>query len=199
MKIKIMKKLFKKEFLKSESGVAAVEAVFVVPFICLLYAGAQDLTSFIAYNKQMTDISDAVSDSVAQYKDTLLRSDVTDIQNIINLIMLPAQVSSVQVDVYDYYLNGAAVTKRWSTISPGGTNCLAPDTSKYSTLMSPGNDVIVAVTCMTYTPWVATLFGNNLLSATSYNLQHSVAAVPYQSKMLNCYTTSSGSTPCNEI
>ena len=194
-----MKKLFKKEFLKSESGSAAIEAVFVVPFICVLYAGAQDLTSLIAYNKQMTDISDAVSDSVAQYKDKVIRSDVTDIQNIINLIMLPAQVSSVQVDVYDYYLNGLAVTKRWSTASPGGSNCLAPDTSKYSTLMSPGNDVVVAVTCMTYTPWVATLFGNNLLGATSFNLSQSVAAVPYQSKVLNCYTTSSGNTPCNEI
>ena len=136
-------------------------------------------------------------DSVAQYKDTIIRSDVTEIENVIKLVMLPAQVSSVQVDIYDYYWKGAAVTKRWSTASPGGTSCLAPDTSKFSTLMSPGNDVIVAVTCMTYTPWVATFFGSNLLGATSFNLSQSVAAVPYQSKVLNCYTASSGSTPCS--
>lgn len=192
-----MKKLFKKEFLKSESGAAAIEAVFVVPFICVLYFGAQDLISLIVYNKQMTDISNAVSDSVAQYKDKIIRSDVTDIENAIKLIMLPAQVAKVQVDVYDYYLKSAVVTTRWSTKSPGGTNCLAPDTTKFSTLMTPGNDVIVAVTCMTYTPWVATFFGNNLLGATSFNLSQAVAAVPYQSTVLNCYTTSPGSTPCS--
>ena len=193
-----MKKLFKKEFLKSESGAAAIEAVFVVPFICVLYFGAQDLISLIVYNKQVTDVSNVVSDSVAQYKDTVIRSDVTDIENAINLIMLPAQVANVQVDVYDYYLKNAAVTKRWSTMSPGGASCSAPDTSKFSTLMVPGNDVIVAVTCMTYTPWVVSIFtSTDLLGAASFNLSQSVAAVPYQSTVLNCYTTSPGSTPCS--
>lgn len=195
----IMKKYFQKGFLKADSGNAAIESVFIIPFLCILYFGMEDLTSLILYNKKLTDVSLAVSDSVAQYKNSITRAQVTDIENTIALIMPSGLVNSVQVDVYDYYLNGAAVTKRWSTKSPSGAACTAPNTSNYANMMGPGNDVIVAVTCMTYTPWVLS-FGSSqsMLGANSFVLSQGLAAVPYQSKVVSCVTTAGGNTLCNE-
>ena len=195
-----MRKIFKKGFLKSDGGAAAIEAVFIIPFMAIVYLGTQDVTSLIVFNKKMTDVATAVSDTVSQYKSTIRRSDVTDIENSIKLIMpSSAAATNVQVDVYDYYLNGSTVTKRWSTKSPNATNCAAPATTNFSKMMVPGNDVIVAVSCMKYTPWVTTLFGNSMLGASSFTLKQSITAVPYASKVLNCYTGSSGTTPCAEI
>jgi len=195
----IMKKFFKRGFLKSDDGAAAIEAAFIIPFMAVVYLGTQDLTSLIVFNKKMTDVATAVSDTVSQYKSTIRRSNVTDIENAIKLIVPNAAASTVQVDVYDYYLNGASLTKRWSTKSPNGTACAAPTTTNFSQMMAPGNDVIVAVSCMKYTPWVGTLFGSSLLGGTSFTLKASIAAVPYASKVLNCYTGSTGTTSCAEI
>jgi len=203
---KLMRKKIKSGFLKSEGGAAAVETVFILPFMCVLYFGSADLTSLIKFNKQMTDVATTVADTVAQYKTSITRAQVTDIENTIGLLIQPNQAANVQVDVYDYYLAGATstsagtVTKRWSTKSPNGTSCAAPSTTYYASMMGPTggpyNDVIVAVSCMSYTPWVGQFMGStNLLGAASFTLTQSIASVPYASKTVSCY--SSGTTLCN--
>jgi len=198
-----MKKLFGTGFFKDDNGAAAVEAVFILPFMCVLYFGSQDLISLIQFNKKMTDVAVTVSDTVAQYKNTVTRAQISDIENAIALIMPPSQAANVQVDVYGYYMNGSAVTKRWSTKSPGATACAAPNISNFNNMMGPStayNDVVVAVACMNYTPWVATFMGSsNILGAASFTLTQSIASVPYQSKSINCVTTAGGTTSCLEI
>ena len=194
-----MKKFFKRNFWKADGGSAAIESVFIIPFMCVVFFGSQDLISLITFNKKLIEVSVAVSDSVAQYKNTITRAQVSDIENIIALIVAASQVDNVQVDVYSYYMNGNTVTKRWSTKSPKSTVCAAPVTSNYANMMLPGNDVIVAVSCMKYTPWVGTFMGGqNLLGSSSFTLTQALAAVPYQSKAVNCVTASGGSTVCNE-
>ncbi|MEO9167220.1 MAG: TadE/TadG family type IV pilus assembly protein [Aestuariivirga sp.] len=194
-----MSKKFKRGFLKSADGVAAIEAVFVIPLMCVLYFGTLDLTSLILYNTKLTNVATFMSDTVAQYPNTIRRSDITDIENGIKLITSSSQATKVQVDVYDYRLVGKTITKIWSTKSPNATNCSAPSTANLSSLMTTGNDVIVATSCMTYTPWLATLFGKSLLGLSSFSLTQTFTAVPYGSATLNCYTGSTGTTPCAEI
>ncbi len=198
-----MKKLFKTRFFKDENGAAAVESVFILPFMCVLYFGSQDLISLIQFNKKMTDVAVTVSDTVAQYKTSITRAQVTDIENAIALIMPPSQAANVQVDVYGYYMNGTSVTKRWSTKSPNATACAAPNISLFASMMGPNteyNDVVVAVACMNYTPWVATFMGTqNILGKASFTLTQSIATIPYQSKSINCLTSAGGTTSCNEI
>ena len=193
-----MKKMFRKDFLKSDSGVAAIEAAFIIPIMLVLYFGMVDLTTFVTYNKKLTDVSMVVSDSVAQYKDSITRAQVADIENAIALVMPASQAAGVQVDVYDYYLNGATLTKRWSTKSPGGTACAAPNTSGYSNMMGPGNDVIVAVSCLGYTPVVVSFGAQSMMGATSFTMTKTLAAVPYQSRIVKCLTAAGGTTLCNE-
>lgn len=193
-----MSKKFKRGFLKADGGSAAIEAVFIIPFMYILYVGTMDVTSFISFNKKLTDIATVTSDAVAQFPNTLTRANITDIENTINLIM-PSGAANVQVDVYDYYMNGGTITKRWSTKSPNATNCPAPSTTNLSTLMGAGNDVIVATSCMKYTPWVVTYGAQSLMGAASFNITQTFAAVPYGSTTLKCVTISGGSTLCNEI
>jgi Flp pilus assembly protein TadG len=194
-----MSKHFKRGFLKATDGSAAIEAVFIIPFMCFVYFGTVDVTSMIAFNKMLTDVASFASDTVAQYPNTIYRTtNITDIENGIKLIM-PKRASSVQVDIYDYRMVGTTITKIWSTKSPNATNCPAPSTANLSTLMSTGNDVIVATSCMIFTPWVATFLGKSLLGASSFNLTQTFASVPYGSATLNCYTGTTGTTLCNEI
>lgn len=195
-----MQKFFKNGFLRADSGAAAIESIFILPFMCVLYFGSQDLTSLIVFNKKMNDVATVMSDSVAQYKDTLTRATITDMENSIDMIIPFSQASNVQVDVYGYYSNNGAITKRWSTKSSHGTSCSAPNTSLFTNMMGPGNDIIVAVACMNYTPWVGSFMGGSqLLGSPNFTLTQSVATVPYASKTIKCVTVTGGTTLCSEI
>jgi len=188
-----MGKIFKRDFLKSDNGAAAIEAIFIIPFLCFLFFSSEDLTSMIKFNKQMTDVAQVVSDTVAQTKSTITAGQLTDYYKSVQLLLPSAQASNAHVDVYDYYLNGTTLTKRWSSASSGGSSCATPNTTNYSNMMANGNDVIVAVSCMAYTPWVGTFMGGpNVLGATSFTLTQTVAATPYLSKTIVC----SGGTSC---
>jgi Flp pilus assembly protein TadG len=187
-------------FWRSDKGVVAIEFIMVFPAMCLMFFGALDVTSMIMLNKTMTSVSTTVSDTVAQYKSNISRAQVTDIENAIKLLVPANQVSAVQVDVYDYYLNGTALTKRWSTKSPNGAACNAPATTNFANMMGQGNDVIVAVSCMNFTPWLVSVMGSSLFSgATSFKINETITTVPYASKSILCTTVAGGATPCAEI
>jgi hypothetical protein len=54
--------------------------------------------------------------------------------------------------------------------------------------MSAGNDLVVAQTCMTYVPWVATFLGKNLLGDTFFNVEQAVVVRPRSTLILDCKT-----------
>ena len=45
-------------------------------------------------------------------------------------------------------------------------------------LMTDGNDLIVAVVCTTYSPYVATFLGESVLGATTFNMNEQIASDP---------------------
>ncbi|MBG1233949.1 TadE/TadG family type IV pilus assembly protein [Aestuariivirga litoralis] len=191
-----MKQMFKR-FLKAQSGAAAVEAVLILPFLFILYFSLQDFTALVTFNRKITLTSATLSDTIAQYQTTVVRSDITDMFNAVGMIMQPTPSANVRVNLYGYYLNGTTPTIRWQANNGSGPTCAAPDTSTYATLMTSGNDLVVAVTCMNYTPWVATFFGQSLVGGTTFLLSQTIASRPRASATLSCVTTSGGTTACS--
>jgi Flp pilus assembly protein TadG len=184
----------KRNLLKSDSGAAAIEAAFILPFLCILYFGMQDLTSLITFTRKLTSVAATISDSVAQYPNTVTSAQIGDIANSIGLLMQPTPAANVHVDIYDFYLSGATVKQRWKSSSSGGTACPAPPTSNLPNLMTAGNDVVLAVSCMTYTPWIATFLGQTLIGATSFTLSETITSRPRASLTLTCTNAGGGQT-----
>ena len=185
-----------KRFLKAQSGAAAIEAAFILPFMLILYFCLQDFTALVTFNRKLTATSATISDTIAQYQTTVTKDNITDIFNTVNMVMQPTPAANVRVNVYGYYLNGTTPTIRWQRNNGGSPSCAAPNASNFTSLMSSSNDVIVAVSCMNYTPWVATFMGTNLLGSTTFLLSQTIASRPRASATLNCVTASGGSTAC---
>jgi len=186
----------KKNFLKSDQGASAIEAAFIMPFLFLLYFSLQDLTALITFNRKITSTSATISDTIAQSSSTIVRSTVTDIFNSIPMIMQPTPTADVHVDVYGYRLNGATVTQRWKVTNGNGPVCSTPDTTNFAGMMSASNDLVVSVTCMNYTPFIATFLGTNLLGSTSFLLNQQITSRPRSSTTLDCVTASGSATLC---
>ena len=175
-------------FTRDNRGIAAIEMAFIMPLLLLLYFGLFDLTALITLNRKISYSASVVADLVSQNKTTVTAADITDYINAAELVMSPTPIANVRVDVYGYYINGGAVTQRWSENSTGGSACSAPSTASLDELMTDGNDVVVAVACTLYTPYVATFLGENLLGATSFTLRQEIALRPRMTATLNCTT-----------
>src|SRR4029079_8255203 len=113
-------------------------------------------------------------------------SDISDYFNAASLVMSPTPMSNVRVEVYQFHSASGAISNQWSKKSTGGTGCGTPSTSGMSNLMTDGNDLVVAVVCTTYTPYIASFLGSAILGATSSNLSEQIALRPRQSSALAC-------------
>ena len=184
-------------FYQSDKGSAAIESAFVLPIILLLFLSLQDFTLLVSLNRKITATSAMIGDTISQYPNTITRAAVTDIFNSVGLIMQPTPDTQVRVNVYGYYLNNGAVKLRWQVNNANGPTCTAPDTSNFANLMASGNDLVVSVSCMTYTPVIASFMGKSILGGTSFLLNQSIALRPRGSLTLNCVTVSGGNTSCS--
>ena len=187
-----MKKIFRRlDFFRSESGQAAVEGALILPFVFLLYMGLQDFTALVNFNRKITSTAAMISDTIAQYPNTITRQTITDIFNAVGLIMQPTSDNLVRVNVYGYTLNGTNPTLKWQVNNSKGPTCTTPDTSNFANLMAAGNDLVVSVSCFSFTPYFA-----NVLGSGSFLLNQSITSRPRASTTLNCVTVPGGSTSC---
>jgi Flp pilus assembly protein TadG len=184
-------------FLKSDKGGAAIEAAIIMPFLVFLYFGLQDLTSLITYNRKVTATSATISDTVAQYQSTVVRSSIIDIFNAVDMTMQPLSSSKVHVDVYGFRMNGGVATQIWKVANTGAPTCPAVDTTNFNNMMTSGNDLIVSVSCMQYAPWIADFMGKSVLGATTFSISQQITSRPRSATTLDCVTTSGGTTACN--
>jgi hypothetical protein len=186
------------KFLKADKGMAGIEAALIMPFLLLMYFSLHDLTALITFNRKITSAASTVADVVGQAQTAKTNMGViTDDLNSVGMIMQPTPMGDVHVDIINYRMIGGTPTSVWKVHTTSGPTCAAPSISNMPALMSAGNDVIVAVACMSYTPYVATFFGTNLLGSTSFNIQQSITARPRASTLLDCFTTSTSTTKCS--
>ncbi len=183
----MLQRLFR--FRKDQRGVAALEIAFIMPFLLFLYFGLVDLTAMISLNRKVTYAASAVADLVTQNDGTVNASGSDSLDDYFNaaaLVMRPTPIANVRIQVYGYRNVAGAVNQIWSRNSTGGSVCAAPSTAGMANLMTDGNDIVVAVVCTTYTPFVATFLGKQVLGATTFPMSEQIALRPRQSATLNC-------------
>jgi hypothetical protein len=187
-----------KTFLRADNGVAAIETAIILPVLLLLFFGMIDLTSLISHNRKITYSASVVADLVAQNRTSVLKGTIDDYYKAAEMILRPIEASEFHVDVYGYRKVGSTVTQIWKTKMAGGASCsTTPNTTAMAALMSANNDVIVAVACTDFTPYMATFLGKSLLGATSFDVEQAIMVRPRSTSMLTCYATTVGGTVCS--
>ncbi len=171
---------------KDQSGVAALEIAFIMPFLLFLYFGLVDLTAMISLNRKVTYASSVVADLVTQNDATVTSANIDDYFLAAGLVMKPTPMTNIRVEVYQYRNVAGTITNQWRRKSATGGNCTAPNTAGMANLMTDGNDLIVAVLCTQYTPYIATFLGQHVLGATSFTMNEQIALRPRQSATLTC-------------
>jgi Flp pilus assembly protein TadG len=175
-----------RRFSGDQSGMAALEVAFIMPFLLLLYFGLVDLTAMISLNRKVTYAASVVADLVTQNDATVKSTDIDDYFKAAALVMKPTPMTNIRVEVYGYRNESGTIKQKWSRPSTTGSACTAPSTAGMSNLMTDGNDLIVAVLCTTYSPYVATFLGKQILGATTFTMSEQIALRPRQSTMLAC-------------
>ncbi len=193
----MMNRFSLKRYLKAETGVAAIEMAFIMPMMLLLYFGLVDLTGMISFNRKITSVANATADLVGQNRTNVLKTDMVDYFKVSGLIMNPTPDSEVKIRIFGYRLVGSTITRMWVVDNGKGSSCSSdPSTVGMADLMEAGNDLVVAQTCMKYTPYVGTFLGKDILGDTNFDVEETVTLRPRSSLTLNCYLSSTGGTPC---
>ena len=177
-------------FLRQDTGAAAVEFAFIMPFMLLIYFGLVDVTGLISLNRRIVSAAATMADLVGQQKTNVLASTITDQFNAAYMIMKPMTSSNLRIEIYDYRYVGPTIKLIWKMSNNQGPICGAvPVTTNMAPLMTAGNDVIIARTCTTYSPTIANFMGTNILGATSFTVRQAISVRPRSSLALNCYQT----------
>ena len=186
-----------RDFIAQDTGAAAIEFAFILPLMLLLYFGLVDVTGLISLNRRVVSAAATMADLVGQQKTTVLKSTITDQFNAVYVIMQPVTSANVRVEVFDYRSVSGTITQIWKTSNNSGPACgAAPVTTNMATLMTAGNDLIVARTCAVFSPAVATFGGTTILGATTISLKQAISVRPRSSLTLTCYATVVGGALC---
>ena len=186
-----------KKFWRAESGVAAIEMSFILPFLLLLYFGLLDLTGLVSFNRKITAVASSVADITSQNRNSVLKTNISDYMYANDMIMKPTPPSKVTVKVLGYRKSGSTISMVWQTSNGVGPGCSTlPNTAEMTALMAAGNDLIVTQACMLYVPYVAAFLGDKILGKTSFKVEQTVMVRPRPALQLNCYATTVGGALC---
>jgi Flp pilus assembly protein TadG len=179
-----------KAFLRADGGVAAIEAVFILPFMLLLFFGLIDLTGYLSMKRKIATVAGATADLVGQNSKEVYKTSIDDYFIATALIMKPQSDNDVTVEVFGYRRNAALtdVEKQWNISNGKGPGCATrPSTSNMLPLMSAGNDLVVAQVCAEFKSIVGNFFGKGVLGgATTFSIREEMRSRPRGSLLLPC-------------
>jgi Flp pilus assembly protein TadG len=184
-----------RSFLKAESGIAAIEFAFIMPFLLLLFFGLVDITDAVSSNRRITSVANSIGDLAAQNRKKILKTDIDDYFKAAALIMKPKSDSNVRVTLFGFRSDGTKGVLQWTVTNNKGPVCgKAPNVNTMQTLMTTGNDIIVAQACMVYQPLISSFLGENIMGTTSMKIEQIITMRPRASATLDCYQDASAST-----
>jgi Flp pilus assembly protein TadG len=160
-------------------GVAAIEMAFVFPMMLIVYFGLVDVTNLLAANRRVTLTASTIGDLVTQAPGAITRADLMGFYNAVEPIMDPFPAADVGINIFAYKNNGGTPQLKWQ--DSHGPSCGAPDTSNLVNLMAEGNDIIMAMACVNYTP-----ITGNIIGSAPFNLHDALALRPRQNLTLDC-------------
>lgn len=142
-------------FLRSQTGIAAVEFALIAPILLLLYLGATDLTQALAIDRKLGTFASTVSDLVAQ-EETLNSAKIAGLSDAGLAIMRPfaAEDTSLQLTVFDLTDGTPNVTCNW----PPSATPSAGELPDEMLALADGRFVVLASARYNYQPMFATIF-----------------------------------------
>jgi Flp pilus assembly protein TadG len=173
-------------FIRHQSGVAAIEMALIFPVLLILFVGLIDVTTLFSDNRRVSYTANVVADAVTRLQISTTPQEVGDSFEAAELVMRAAQAGPARVEIYNYRRESGTAALRWDRDNGVGTACGAPDTSNLASLMDRGNDVIVAVVCVTHRPIVANILGWSPLGTDEFRLRQQIAMRPRQTLTLPC-------------
>jgi Flp pilus assembly protein TadG len=173
-------------FMRDQSGVAAIEMALIFPVLLILFVGLIDLTTLLSDNRRVSYSANVVADVVTRLQAPTTPQEVGDSFEAAELVMRAARAGPARVEIYTYRRDNGNALLRWDRDNGAGTACGAPDTGNLADLMDRGNDVVVAVVCVTHAPIVTTILGWTPMGAASFSLRQQIAMRPRNTLDLLC-------------
>lgn len=184
----MMRLLLSCRFVRNQHGVAAIEMALVLPIMLLLFMGLMDVSGVLSESRRVSQSANTVADLVTRLPTPTTPATIADSYEAVELIMTGTRGGPLRIEVYNYRLEDGSIRLVWRRDNGVGAACGAPDEGDLLSLTTAGNDIIVAVACLDYTPIVSEFTGRELLGAATFRLREQIAMRPRESLLLNCPT-----------
>jgi Flp pilus assembly protein TadG len=173
-------------FKRDQAGVAAIEMALLFPVLLILFVGLIDLTTLLSDNRRVAYSANVVADVVTRIQNSTTPQEVADSFKAAELVMRAARAGAARVELHTYRRENGNAVLRWNRNNGVGTACGDPDTSSLASLMDRGNDIVVAVVCVTHRPIVTNIFDWSPVGAASFRLRQQIAMRPRNTLELLC-------------
>jgi Flp pilus assembly pilin Flp len=175
-------------FARNQDGVAAIELALLLPIMMLLFMGLIDVSGLLSENRRVSQSASTVADIVTRLPTPTTPAAIADSYEAVELIMTGAGDGPLRIEIYNYRMVSGAIMLIWRRDNGVGAACGAPNEGDLVSLTTAGNDIIVAVACLDYTPVVSEVAGTETLGAATFRLREQIAMRPRESLILNCPT-----------
>jgi len=163
-------------------GVASIEMAFVFPVMLLIYFGLVDASNLLSASRRVTLTASTLADLTTQAPATITKAELDGFFDAASAIMDPFPSSAIALEVFGYTKSGADVKLSWkhknATASCGAAP--SPD-AEMESLMTEGNDLVVARVCFNWNPITGKIFGTDPIQ-----LEDQLTLRPRQSANLSC-------------
>lgn len=181
-----------------QRGVAAIEFALVLPILVVLFFGMINISQYISMTKRVNTTAELVADLVTRHSDTVPSTIIDDYFIAAELAMRPVPMTNVRVDLYGFYRDtptgspatSSSIKTRWKKSTSTGQGCTVPapvysnTSDPIASLMQSGDDVVVAVVCMPFTPLGD--YGGVVSFLNGRIIEKQVVLKPRQSQTLTC-------------
>ncbi len=186
-----------KNFRTDCRGMAGIEAAFIFPILIVILLGLYEFTSAFTVNRKVTNSAAIIADLVTRHNRFILRADITDYYNAVDMIMAPIPPADVRVELFGYRNAGGTMSLLWSEDNGQGGSCGGvPATANMGPLSVAGNDLVVARVCTTYTPVMANFWGTTFIPTPTLAVSETITDRPRVSAALTCYASVDGGAVC---
>ncbi len=163
--------LLGRRLIQDTRGLAAMEAALTLPVLLLLMVAAADLTQVFSANRKTMLAASTIGDLISQKDDgEITEAELSGIYNIAKPILMPWTDDQFGITVAAYSLDAAGNPEQKWSFSEGSITCNPPADieDKVRTVLSPGLDIIVTVSCMNIPAYSTLVFSREAMQLSNF-------------------------------